>query len=283
MTTADGSIPACAGEPIKQATNRGTQTVYPRVCGGTFDWFIPIDGDGGSIPACAGEPVSNGQDPQTHTVYPRVCGGTEILDVGDAIDKGLSPRVRGNPDLLCPGTRPDGSIPACAGEPSPRRSRISSGKVYPRVCGGTRPQESTTKLSGGLSPRVRGNHRPGHNRRGQDRSIPACAGEPLGIPGVSPFDPVYPRVCGGTWFIPNTGLKQRGLSPRVRGNLLAGDCHGSRTRSIPACAGEPRLRPPKNRLKVVYPRVCGGTPGTRAMCFGVPGLSPRVRGNPLAN
>ena len=74
---ADGSIPACAGEPPGPATTRASSRVYPRVCGGTC-WGLSlatsiqglsprvrgnhpapraVDSTDRSIPACAGEPA----------------------------------------------------------------------------------------------------------------------------------------------------------------------------------------------------------------------------------
>ena len=50
---------------------------------------------------------------------------------------------------------------------------------------------------------------------------------------------VYPRVCGGTHTRPALSLAAAGLSPRVRGNPSPGVAAAFRTRSIPACAGEP--------------------------------------------
>ena len=52
-------------------------------------------------------------------------------------------------------------------------------RVYPRVCGGTRPTRSLMSSSLGLSPRVRGNLRIARRRGWSVGSIPACAGEPL--------------------------------------------------------------------------------------------------------
>ena len=70
---------------------------------------------------------------------------------------GLSPRVRGNPSGgTCTGISV-GSIPACAGEPSPVASDDPDDPVYPRVCGGTHIVRSQAAVFGGLSPRVRGN------------------------------------------------------------------------------------------------------------------------------
>ena len=72
----------------------------------------------------------------------------------------------------------------------------------------------------------------------------------------------------------------KGLSPRVRGNLLevngVTDCLGS----IPACAGEPLSVSRGPGLLAVYPRVCGGTEFVRGQTNAEYGLSPRVRGNP---
>ena len=74
----------------------------------------------------------------------------------------------------------------------------------------------------------------------------------------------------------------RGLSPRVRGNL----CWTSRTwthkGSIPACAGEPDTMRSRSSELGVYPRVCGGTTWAGTADGRSDGLSPRVRGNPLA-
>ena len=155
-----GSIPACAGEPLRgQFAHRDGQ-VYPRVCGGTLDPFSAMvrgeglsprvrgnhaeRGDGrtgsGSIPACAGEPRSRWSFPGGSEVYPRVCGGTTTIHAETEKFWGLSPRVRGNHAQRVHGCTGSGSIPACAGEPRRCRSRRRVGAVYPRVCGGTNLQ-----------------------------------------------------------------------------------------------------------------------------------------------
>ena len=114
------------------------------------------------------------------------------------------------------------------------------------------------------------------------RSIPACAGEPGQGGRGGCWDGVYPRVCGGTCCRRQNPFPNPGLSPRVRGNpkwetigvLLAG--------SIPACAGEPSGRRIATIRWEVYPRVCGGTSLARPAQRLAQGLSPRVRGNRLA-
>ena len=72
------------------------------------------------------------------------------------------------------------------------------GRVYPRVCGGTKIPVAKSAGVGGLSPRVRGNRRAALSGAGAVGSIPACAGEP-NAGGTAPGSvAVYPRVCGGT-------------------------------------------------------------------------------------
>ena len=131
-----------------------------------------------SIPACAGEPASCSWWSRMPPVYPRVCGGTSIARSTSASRSGLSPRVRGNHERLHVGLLADGSIPACAGEPSPSLWHGFAPGVYPRVCGGTEHRKSILSTTDGLSPRVRGNRRYVTIRRSMLR--------------------VYPRVCGGT-------------------------------------------------------------------------------------
>ena len=152
-----GSIPACAGEPASIRRSLRACAVYPRVCGGTSlcsAWLYSIAGLSPrvrgnltrsvlpsvcrrSIPACAGEPHYDPQEMVTLEVYPRVCGGTYDIVSWARDQKGLSPRVRGNPVTIWQ----NGRIP----------------KVYPRVCGGTDTRRRNQKTLEGLSPRVRGN------------------------------------------------------------------------------------------------------------------------------
>ena len=274
-----GSIPACAGEPASGGYGAWYSTVYPRVCGGTN--YPPAgvgDAEGlsprvrgnqtttssganamGSIPACAGEPAPRGGDGHQHRVYPRVCGGTLLGQPRPAQCGGLSPRVRGNQNPGLRNVHPARSIPACAGEPFCSSCQNPIRGVYPRVCGGTDGVDGQLVLHKGLSPRVRGN-RAYRDEKGADTgSIPACAGEPRWQCPLMAQGKVYPRVCGGTG---RTGMKKgptRGLSPRVRGNLVLQHPDTMELRSIPACAGEP----------------FGGAGTDDAL----DGLSPRVRGN----
>ena len=132
-------------------------------------------------------------------------------------------------------------------------------KVYPRVCGGTEITQNLLRYDKGLSPRVRGNLQGDRYGKANQRSIPACAGEPVPPAQQKAVAEVYPRVCGGTWALLVEGVAAWGLSPRVRGNLRRNRHAHHWQRSIPACAGEPDPAGGGRRWEWVYPRVCGGT------------------------
>ena len=192
-------------------------------------------------------------------VYPRVCGGTTLSRKAFTTTRGLSPRVRGNPEGILVAGNALRSIPACAGEPAPAGLCRCGCAVYPRVCGGTGATEDEVLTALGLSPRVRGNQRQDDIILKRSRSIPACAGEPSPTRYQVARPPVYPRVCGGTAAVAKITSASCGLSPRVRGNHH--DCRPVWfvTGSIPACAGEPPHALGQALAAGVYPRVCGGT------------------------
>ena len=195
---AGGSIPAYAGEPSPGYATTPSRKVYPRVCGGTHAGRGEVQSGQGlsprmrgnppyapfrlltarSIPAYAGEPDTWKAQSQGCWVYPRVCGGTPSCPRCHRSAPGLSPRMRGNPRGRSSPAPPARSIPAYAGEPRTGRYRHPAGRVYPRVCGGTKPGGNGQQRRNGLSPRMRGNHRPQLAGRLHPRSIPAYAGEP---------------------------------------------------------------------------------------------------------
>ena len=132
-----GSIPACAGKPLRSRGRFLMRGVYPRVCGETtFVDYLNDVAEGlsprvrgnpvppetavfpsGSIPACAGKPTANRNASCNSWVYPRVCGETKATAGGKRSVQGLSPRVRGNLLHDLRKVRTNGSIPACAGKP----------------------------------------------------------------------------------------------------------------------------------------------------------------------
>ena len=158
----------------------------------------------------------------------------------------------------------------------------------------------------GLSPPTRGNqrrHKPlGESHRG---SIPAHAGEPIGLSGANrahagglspptrgnPMrkrrrerlpNRVYPRPRGGTGATPLVCQFAVGLSPPTRGNPQRENQrpHADPRRSIPAHAGEPLSRGRSQRPRFsVYPRPRGGTAYCENAQGSGRGLSPPTRGN----
>ena len=141
-----GSIPACAGPPGCRSGGRCCLWVYPRMCGATkFSRAVSCLSTGlsphvrghrrsfppghpwpGSIPACAGPPQKPARTSSSTRVYPRMCGATSASNPRKAFATGLSPHVRGHPNVRPPDVRRGvvlvGSIPACAGPPIPGRA-----------------------------------------------------------------------------------------------------------------------------------------------------------------
>ena len=280
--TGGGLSRVCGGTAFSKLNIASGVGLSPRVRGNPSPPSSRGSGRG-SIPACAGEPRRGTLTVKPGRVYPRVCGGTEAASNAERLQAGLSPRVRGNPVHAAVVGQMLRSIPACAGEPPPAPLAGNAPEVYPRVCGGTPAGATCRQCAGGLSrvcggtyagfpgpiipqglsPRVRGNRAGAGSADAGGGSIPACAGEPPMSRAAPAPAWVYPRVCGGTAPLLPLESQRRGLSPRVRGNLRRRRGTSGKSRSIPACAGEPRQTFPARRLRQVYPRVCGGTHGAQ--------------------
>ena len=181
-----GLASACAGEPVQsKRKKRIARGLSPRVRGSlaetnrsplsSDDGLSPrvrgslqgkggVSGRLGSIPACAGEPSRQRCRLRQTGVYPRVCGGAHTLPTLDSQLEGLSPRVRGSHPLNRYVEILQGSIPACAGEPT------SVGRtIVDMVCDG-------------LSPRVRGARTASGSRYPVPGLSPTCEGEPQSPP-----------------------------------------------------------------------------------------------------
>ena len=118
-----GSIPACAGEPRSASLDAASYRVYPRVCGGTLRRSAGCAACWGLSPRVRGNHSPRKVFTFVNRVYPRVCGGTVVPRPCRSVASGLSPRVRGNPGDLAVSSIDTGSIPACAGEPSPESAQ----------------------------------------------------------------------------------------------------------------------------------------------------------------
>ena len=187
--------------------------------------------------------------------------------------------MRGNLCAAVPRCGIDGSIPALAGEPGVWPGAQRNQKVYPRACGGTVDTGRLRASVQGLSPRLRGNLLTASEIETIRRSIPALAGEPIPAMVGAIVPRVYPRACGGTCSHIITTANSQGLSPRLRGNHIYPQFTRGPMGSIPALAGEPRLKTLTANPNQVYPRACGGTSATSTIKEKPAGLSPRLRGN----
>ena len=294
-----GTIPARAGEPRSARRWSWNRWDYPRAGGGTDQELaerslhegLSPRGRGnravtgfrerleGTIPARAGEPPRRAETLSPDRDYPRAGGGTTDDAAATYRDGGLSPRGRGNQLLVDRGELHFGTIPARAGEPTCPERGTPRRWDYPRAGGGTAGASSREIVSGGLSPRGRGNRPRALRPTDHMGTIPARAGEPRSRAARRSTSWDYPRAGGGTARTIHVALNGRGLSPRGRGNqiLLCGSALPLRT--IPARAGEPVSVSPAYRVAWDYPRAGGGTfvPAHREEALG--GLSPRGRGN----
>ncbi len=253
------SIPAWAGKPRMTRGASQYGTVYPRVGGETYPDRAPLrtwaglsprgrgnlagdGGDrlpGGSIPAWAGKPCRFLDRRWWSGVYPRVGGETGTRRWHLHPSSGLSPRGRGNPDGRVRRVGTGRSIPAWAGKPRRNRAPWTHRGVYPRVGGETSRQTPPIVTMPGLSPRGRGNRRRHAGEHPPLGSIPAWAGKPPTRRRRRHRWWVYPRVGGETGLVVWGINRKQGLSPRGRGNLVAGGFQVNLEGSIPAWAGKP--------------------------------------------
>ena len=274
-----GSIPACAGKPHPGGLCCDQERVHPRVCGEASvsrPATHRIQGPSprvrgspvlaeiprylhGSIPACAGKPPRCCQRQRAARVHPRVCGEAHVGRTSAARTPGPSPRVRGSRGGGLADRVRRGSIPACAGKPTPQPRQRGHVRVHPRVCGEALGDLVVLRPGAGPSPRVRGSHVFDPDALAAEGSIPACAGKPSSRPRIRCGGQVHPRVCGES-------PHDVAVEPRVLG-------------SIPACAGKPPPRPPPTGRPRVHPRVCGEAEIDIWNADSLTGPSPRVRGS----
>ncbi len=292
------SIPAWAGETWMVDLGAGGNAVDPRVGGGdSTGQRIYADAMGRSprgrgrleqramanplarsIPAWAGETYSGRTKTGAASVDPRVGGGDPITKSVSVTGVGRSPRGRGRPADTTKTRRPRGSIPAWAGETTPRATRPMMPWVDPRVGGGDWGCRTRGRGPRGRSPRGRGRPPDAQVGAGQGRSIPAWAGETRGKRRRQLANGVDPRVGGGDALRPPEMSDACGRSPRGRGRPNATTAPAARTRSIPAWAGETRPVKPRRNPSSVDPRVGGGDPLTLPTMGELKGRSPRGRG-----
>ena len=207
-------------------------------------------------------------------------GGDDVTKCTPSSTAGPSPRGRGRRSVHGRQLGGVGSIPAWAGETSLQRPDLTSAGVHPRVGGGDLIGDSVLLACRGPSPRGRGRQLRSVVSSDSDGSIPAWAGETIGRGAGERRCGVHPRVGGGDdWVVPYRP-KNTGPSPRGRGRPVQLVAVTGSAGSIPAWAGETRLRRRRSGRARVHPRVGGGDFLSTISHVSARGPSPRGRGRP---
>ena len=172
---------------------------------------------GGTIPARAGETRSLRALKRIPWDHPRARGGDPATISASRFFQGPSPRARGRPAHADIPLRVGGTIPARAGETSPRSSSARRRRDHPRARGGDPGRKRRPSWSSGPCPRARGWSR--HRRRADRRDAvsPARAGETRWGRRWKRPTRDHPRARGGDTTPPGLGWRFTGPSPRARG------------------------------------------------------------------
>ena len=130
----------------------------------------------------------------------------------------------------------------------------------------------------GSSPRLRGTrvHRRGARRR--VRFIPAPAGNATLPRRQWRTSSVHPRACGERRGSMRPSSSSGGSSPRLRGTRTVTIAGASRSRFIPAPAGNAPDWSKRRDAQPVHPRACGERRSCSILTLTSPGSSPRLRG-----
>ena len=130
----------------------------------------------------------------------------------------------------------------------------------------------------GSSPRLRGTHLAELRVMDDARFIPAPAGNAIELPHRESMMAVHPRACGERSTMAACLPALSGSSPRLRGTLVRMIRTKTRSRFIPAPAGNAGYGTPGRCAKAVHPRACGERPRYDQIAQPVTGSSPRLRG-----
>ena len=148
-------------------------------------------------------------------------------------------------------------IPAYAGNARRQAGCSASRSVHPRIRGERTGAARGNFIAGGSSPHTRGTQRSGKLFKNQGRFIPAYAGNArrVFLPVLRPA--VHPRIRGERRTRSASCRASTGSSPHTRGTRTPGSVLPSRTRFIPAYAGNARGM--RNQIAHGY----GSSPHTR--------------------
>ena len=235
-------------------------------------------GHPGLTPAGAGRSRASSRRSRASRAYPRRCGENPSVAPLGSLSAGLPPQVRGEPGPVRRDHHPAGLTPAGAGRTPAIAAFLPADRAYPRRCGENGQMATTTRVSGGLPPQVRG-ERPVGVAGGVPAGLtPAGAGRTSPDPWPSSKPPAYPRRCGENGGSEGEAKRSDGLPPQVRGELVAAALVGGGLRLTPAGAGRTTRSRTGPWPSWAYPRRCGENLTEQRSILTTSGLPPQVRG-----
>ena len=270
-------IPARAGQTSRTQGHRRSAPDHPRACGANSIRGSKVQLPAGSSPRVRGKPATGRGQFEPHRIiparagqtsrsngrlwrasdHPRACGANAALIMKTAYRGGSSPRVRGKlvvDELLVVRVR---IIPARAGQTDGHGIEPWSRSDHPRACGANSLASFLLLSFDGSSPRVRGKPLADRQRPQRERIIPARAGQTPDPDAWSWLRPDHPRACGANVDHLACVPFPAGSSPRVRGKHSICARPVSRTRIIPARAGQTSCCRRNRRRCSDHPRACG--------------------------
>ena len=290
--------PACAGNTGYCSTSSYSSSDQPRVRGEHLIVISHRQRPSGSAPRARGTRRRQRLPDRVERISP-ACAGNTACRCATSTQTADQPRVRGEhwPGLAFTGAlfgsapRARGTplvsgdvyvscriSPACAGNTGGLGASSSCGSDQPRVRGEHGLQFGELRLIHGSAPRARGTRLLGPTGDLQVRISPACAGN-------TPYRCTrhagladQPRVRGEHLASPTIARLQDGSAPRARGTRLPLDVGDVLQRISPACAGNTRCPPLRQRNRADQPRVRGEHPPRPAEPESRTGSAPRARG-----
>ena len=200
--------------------------------------------------------------------------------VEDGRHVGSSPHARGTPALRVGVGRPDGIIPACAGNTiRPTKNGSPSGD-HPRMRGEhSNPYIHEFQVEGS-SPHARGTQTQLEPLEVFAGIIPACAGNTRHIHRNRAHQWDHPRMRGEHIEIAIGELDKQGSSPHARGTRAGAVGNDAAVGIIPACAGNTRSPPTICGRTWDHPRMRGEHWNDLNATGYSWGSSPHARGTP---
>ena len=216
----------------------------------------------GIIPAHAGNTGTTTGKPARTRDHPRACGEHR----------------RGNRKQR----RAHGIIPAHAGNTYPYVLPPCSQRDHPRACGEHSERRYCRVTLTGSSPRMRGTRGKIERHALRRGIIPAHAGNTIMMGMASLMSRDHPRACGEHRPISQSGIPERGSSPRMRGTPESYRSRSKLSGIIPAHAGNTFDTWGIAICPRDHPRACGEHLYPPFDRCAPSGSSPRMRGTLLS-